>query len=97
MGPRKRLDPVWGGEKNDRDIRTGTLAIEITKALNPVLGPEHLPIDVIHVAREYSAQRFPGHAITLAEGGNLPGFNRALYRLLPAKPDGASSTTMPDE
>ena len=55
-------------------------AIEITKLLNLVLGPEHFPIDVIQVAREYSAQRFPGDAITLAEGANLPGFDGALYR-----------------
>lgn len=37
-------------------------AIEITKLLNLVLGPEHFPIDVIRVAREYTAQRFPGDA-----------------------------------
>jgi hypothetical protein len=55
-------------------------AIEITKVLNLVLGPEHFPIDVIRVAREYSAQRFPGDAITLAEGANLPGFEGALCR-----------------
>ncbi len=55
-------------------------AIEITKVLNLVLGPEHFPIDVIAVARDYSAQRFPGDAITMAEGANLPGFDGALYR-----------------
>jgi hypothetical protein len=54
-------------------------AIEITKVLNLVLGPEHFPIDVIRVAREYTAQRFPGDAITMAEGANLPGFDGALY------------------
>lgn len=54
-------------------------AIEITKLLNLVLGPEHFPIDVIQVAREYTAQRFPGDAITMAEGANLPGFDGALY------------------
>ena len=55
-------------------------AFEITKVLNLVLGPEHFPIDVIRVAREYTAQRFPGDAITMAEGANLPGFDGALYR-----------------
>lgn len=55
-------------------------AIEITKVLNQVLGPEHFPIDVITVARDYSAQRFPGDAITLAQGADLPGFDGALYR-----------------
>jgi hypothetical protein len=60
-------------------------AIEITKVLNLVLGPEHFPIDVTKVAREYSAQRFPGDAITMAEGANLPGFDGALYRAPPGK------------
>lgn len=55
-------------------------AIEITKMLNQVFGPEHFPIDVVAVAREYTAQRFPGDAITLAEGAALPGFDGALYR-----------------
>lgn len=55
-------------------------AIEITKVLNLVLGPEHFPIDVVRVAREYTAQRFPGDAITMVEGANLPGFDGALYR-----------------
>jgi hypothetical protein len=35
---------------------------------------------VTDVAREYSAQRFPGDAITLVEGASLPGFEGALYR-----------------
>jgi hypothetical protein len=60
-------------------------AIEITKLLNLVLGPEHFPIDVIQVAREYTAQRFPGDAITMAEGANLPGFDGALYPAPPGK------------
>jgi hypothetical protein len=60
-------------------------AIEITKLLNLVLGPEHFPIDVIKVAREYTAQRFPGDPITMAEGANLPGFDGALYPAPPGK------------
>lgn len=55
-------------------------ATEITKMLNLVFGPEHFPIDVVAIAREYTAQRFRGDAITLAEGANLPGFDGALYR-----------------
>jgi IrrE N-terminal-like domain len=55
-------------------------AIEITKVLNQVFGPEHFPIDVIRIARDYTAQRFPGDAITMAEGASLPGFDGALYR-----------------
>jgi hypothetical protein len=54
-------------------------AIEISKVLNLVLGPEHFPIDVIRVACEYTAQRFPGDAITMAQGANLPGFDGALF------------------
>lgn len=55
-------------------------AIEITKLLNHVLGPEHFPIDVIGLAREYTAKRFPGDAITMVRGADLPGFDGALYR-----------------
>ena len=55
-------------------------AFDITKMLNQVLGPEHFPIDVIDLALQYTAQRFPGDAITLAVGDNLPGFDGALYR-----------------
>jgi IrrE N-terminal-like domain len=55
-------------------------AIEITKVLNQVFGPEHFPIDVICIARDYTAQRFPGDAITMAKGASLPGFDGALYR-----------------
>lgn len=55
-------------------------AIEITKVLNQVFGPEHFPIDVAAVARDYSAQRFPGDGITLVQGADLPGFDGALYR-----------------
>jgi hypothetical protein len=55
-------------------------AIEITKLLNHVLGPEHFPIDVIGLAREYTAQRFPDDPITMVRGADLPGFDGALYR-----------------
>ena len=55
-------------------------AVEITKVLNLVFGPDHFPINVIRTAREYTAQRFPGDAITMAEGADLPGFDGALYR-----------------
>jgi len=55
-------------------------AFDITKMLNLVLGPEHFPIDVVRLAREYTAQRFPGDPITLAEGANLSGFDGALIQ-----------------
>jgi hypothetical protein len=55
-------------------------ATELTTMLNKVFGAEHFPIDVITVAREYTAQRFHGDAITMVEGADLPGFDGALYR-----------------
>jgi hypothetical protein len=53
-------------------------AFDLTKMLNQVLGPEHFPINVIELALQYTAQRFPGDSITLAKGANLPGFDGAL-------------------
>jgi hypothetical protein len=70
-------------------------ATEIGKMLKVVFGPEHFPIDVIGIALQYTAQRFPGDAITLAQGADLPGFDGALYRAPAGKADGASSTTTP--
>jgi len=55
-------------------------ATEISKMLKIVVGPEHFPVDVIGIALQYTAQRFPGDAITLAQGADLPGFDGALYR-----------------
>lgn len=55
-------------------------ANEITMLLNQVLGAERFPIDVVALAREYSAQRFVGDAITMVKGADLPGFDGALYR-----------------
>ena len=55
-------------------------AVQLTTLLNAVYGPNHFPIDVEAIARDYSAQRFPGDAITLVKGDNLPGFDGALYR-----------------
>jgi len=54
-------------------------ATEISKMLNLVFGSEHFPVDVVAVALNYTAQRFPGNAITMAEGASLPGFEGALY------------------
>lgn len=55
-------------------------AIEISQVLNKVLGPEHFPINVEQVAREYSLQRFPDDPITLVAGDVLPRFDGALVR-----------------
>jgi hypothetical protein len=60
-------------------------AIDITTVLNAGLGPEHFPVRVIEVAQQYTAQRFPGDAITLAQGAKLPGFDGALYPAPPGK------------
>jgi hypothetical protein len=55
-------------------------AIELSKLLNHIFGPDHFPINVVDLAREYSAQRFPGEAITVVRGEPLPGFDGALFR-----------------
>jgi len=55
-------------------------AVQLTTLLNAAYGPDHFPINVPAIARDYSAQRFPGDAITLVKGDNLPGFDGALYR-----------------
>jgi hypothetical protein len=55
-------------------------AVQLTTLLNAAYGLDHFPIDVPAIARDYSAQRFPGDAITLVKGDNLPGFDGALYR-----------------
>jgi hypothetical protein len=54
-------------------------AFEITHVLNKVFGPEHFPIDVPAVAKEYSAQKFPDDPIVRVVGDDLPGFDGALY------------------
>lgn len=41
---------------------------------------DRFPVQVPMVARDFSAQRFPGDAITLVKGASLPGFDGALYR-----------------
>lgn len=55
-------------------------AIEISQVLNQVLGPDHFPINVEQVAKEYSRQRFPDDPITLVSGDALPRFDGALLR-----------------
>jgi hypothetical protein len=55
-------------------------AFEITHVLNAVLGAEHFPIDVPAVAREYSMQKYPDDPVSRVVGGDLPGFDGALYR-----------------
>lgn len=55
-------------------------AIDISLLLNAALGPEHFPINIAEVAREYSAQRFPDDPVSLVKGAVLPGFEGALVR-----------------
>ena len=54
-------------------------ASELTKLLNTVLGKDRFPVNVTEVAKEFSHQRFPEDPVTLVEGGDLPGFEGALY------------------
>lgn len=55
-------------------------AIDISKVLNAVLGPEHFPISIADVAREFSVKKFPDDPISLVKGDDLPGFEGALVR-----------------
>lgn len=55
-------------------------AFEITNLLNAVFGPDRFPIDVPHLAKEYTAQRFPDDPIISVRGEDLPGFDGALFR-----------------
>lgn len=55
-------------------------AFEITHLLNAVFGADRFPIDIPAVAREYTAQRFPGDPIISVTGDNLPGFDGALFK-----------------
>lgn len=56
-------------------------AFEITHVLNTVLGAEHFPIDIVNVAREYSAQKFPDDPLIRVMGDSLPGFDGALFKV----------------
>jgi hypothetical protein len=41
---------------------------------------DRFPVDVVLVAKEYSAQRYPDDPVSLVVGRSLPGFDGALYR-----------------
>jgi hypothetical protein len=55
-------------------------AIDISMVLNAVLGKDRFPVDVVLVAKEFSAQRYPDDPVSLVMGKSLPGFDGALYR-----------------
>jgi hypothetical protein len=55
-------------------------AIDISVVLNAVLGKDRFPVDVVLVAKEFSAQRYPDDPVSLVIGKSLPGFDGALYR-----------------
>ena len=55
-------------------------AIDISLILNAVLGPDHFPVRIPALARDYSAQRYPDDPVSLVVGDNLPGFDGALIR-----------------
>lgn len=55
-------------------------AFEITHLLNAVFGANRFPIDIAMVAKEYTAQKFPGDPIISVAGDNLPNFDGALFR-----------------
>jgi IrrE N-terminal-like domain len=55
-------------------------AIDLSLLLNAVLGPDHFPIKVPELAREYSLKRYPDDPVSLVIGDNLPGLDGALIR-----------------
>ncbi|RKS91454.1 uncharacterized protein DUF955 [Sphingosinicella microcystinivorans] len=57
-------------------------AADLTRLLDQVYADGHgrFPVNVTTVAREFSAQRFSGDAITLVKGASLGKFDGALYR-----------------
>ena len=55
-------------------------AIDLSVMMNKVLGPEHFPISIPVLAREYSSQRYPDDPISVVAGDNLPGFDGALIK-----------------
>jgi hypothetical protein len=55
-------------------------AIDISILLNTVFGKDRFPVDVPTIAKEYTAQRYPGDPVSLVVGQSLPGFDGALYR-----------------
>ena len=56
-------------------------ATEMSQLLTLALGEGRFPIDVEKLALEVSATRFPKDPIKAIKGGNLPGFEGALYPL----------------
>lgn len=65
---------------HDQSFGPERWAFQLTHVLNTVLGPEHFPVRVADLAREYSAQCFPGDPVVSVAGDNLPGFDGALFR-----------------
>ena len=61
-------------------------AIDISLVLNAVLGKDRFPVDVVRVAKEYSAQRFPDDPVSLVIGQALPDLMaRSIERRLARK------------
>lgn len=60
-------------------------ANDISVILRTVLGADRFPVDVKTVAREISANKFPGDPITMVRGDTLPGFEGALIPAPPGK------------
>jgi hypothetical protein len=55
-------------------------ANEISILLNAAYGADRFPVHVPTLAKDYSHQRFPDDPILKVVGGDLPGFEGALYR-----------------
>lgn len=55
-------------------------AIDLSVILNAALGPDRFPVDVPHLALEYSRSRYPEDPILRVVGDDLPGFDGALMK-----------------
>jgi hypothetical protein len=55
-------------------------AIDISLLLNAAFGPDHFPIKVPTLAKDYSAQKYSDDPISLVQGDSLKNFDGALYR-----------------
>lgn len=55
-------------------------AIDLSLLLNAAYGPDHFPVKVPFLAKEYSSQKYPTDPISLVAGENLKNFDGALFR-----------------
>lgn len=55
-------------------------AIDVSRVLREVFGPDRFPVPVKQVAKEFSAAKCPDDPISLIRGRSLPGFEGGLFK-----------------